>query len=280
MQFKRVYIEITNSCNLACSFCIQNSRKPRKMSVEEFSHVISQIKPYTKYVYLHVLGEPLSHPDLETFLTICKDANLQVMITTNGTLLKQKADMIANASCVRQVNISVHSFPSHQQPLYLSTIFEKAGCLAARGIHVNLRLWSLKTGELSNDTDVLLDQILTHYGKSKDDILLKRLARFDLADHIHLHFEDIFEWPALSNPYVNDHGTCLGMKTMCAILSDGRVVPCCLDSKGDITLGNIFTTPFKEIIDSQRCKDMIQGFQSRKITETLCKHCSYRLRFK
>lgn len=280
MRFKRVYIEITNTCNLSCSFCIQNSRKPKRLSIDEFTHVIHEIRPYTDYVYLHVLGEPLSHPDLETFLVICKEAKLNVMITTNGTLLSKQAEMIAQAGCVRQLNISVHSFPTHQQPQYMATIFEKAKVLASYGIHVNLRLWSLQTGELSNDTDRLLDEILNYYGKHKEDLLLKRLSRFDLDDHIHLHFEDIFEWPSLSHPYVNDHGTCLGMKTMCAILSDGTVVPCCLDSKGDIPLGNIFETAFKDIVESQRCKAMIQGFQSKKITETLCKHCSYRLRFK
>ena len=280
MRFKRVYIEITNMCNLSCCFCIQNSRKGKQMSVEEFSYVIKQLQPYTKYVYLHVLGEPLSHPHLETFLKICKDANMQVTITTNGTLLASKSSIIAKAGCVRQVNISVHSFPTHKQPAYMDTIYTHASIMAQANIHVNLRLWSLTTGELSQDTDVLLEEILTHYGKQKEEVLLKRMSRFDLADHIHLHFEDVFEWPSLHHPYVNDQGTCLGMKTMCGILSDGTVVPCCLDSKGDINLGNIFETPFKTIVESNRCQDMVTGFQRKQIMEELCKHCNYRLRFK
>ena len=111
MQFKRIYVEITNTCNLSCSFCIQNQRKPRRMSVAQFSHVIREIKPYTGHVYLHVLGEPLSHPDLKTFLQICDEQGMQVNLTTNGTLLKACRDVLIN-SRLRQVNVSLHSFPS------------------------------------------------------------------------------------------------------------------------------------------------------------------------
>ena len=89
MRLKRVYIEITNTCNLACSFCIQNQRQPRRMNIQEFTHVIQEVRSVTRHVYLHVLGEPLSHPDLPAFLQICKANDMEVILTTNGTLLKK-----------------------------------------------------------------------------------------------------------------------------------------------------------------------------------------------
>ena len=55
------YVEITNKCNLHCSFCSKLNRKLRTMSVDEFSKVIDEIKEYTDYIYLHVKGEPLLH---------------------------------------------------------------------------------------------------------------------------------------------------------------------------------------------------------------------------
>ena len=63
--------------------------------------------------------------------------------------------------------------------------------------------------------------------------------RLDVGDHLHLNLESVFQWPSLQHPYVSDYGRCLGMMQMCAILSDGTVVPCCLDSRGDAALGNI-----------------------------------------
>lgn len=278
MRFKRIYIEISNTCNLSCAFCIQNKRVSKMMNIEEFSHIIAEVRPYCDYVYLHVLGEPLSHPYLEQFLTICEQAHLEVILTTNGTLLQEKSSIL-QASSIRQLNISLHSFPHHEQPHYLEEIVVVAKELAKQQVHINYRLWSLSNGQLSEDTKKILDDILVIYGKTLEEDQIKRLTRIDLTEFIHLHFEDIFEWPSLDHPYVSDSGRCLGMKTMCGILSDGSVIPCCLDSKGDINLGNIFDIPFSKIITSPKAQQMVQAFSQNKVKEELCQHCSYRLRF-
>ena len=279
MRFKRVYIEITNTCNLACSFCIQNQRQPRRMNIQEFTHVIQEVRSVTRHVYLHVLGEPLSHPDLPAFLQICKANDMEVILTTNGTLLKKQVDALCASQCIRQLNISLHSFPQHEQPRYLETIWECAEKLAACGIHVNYRLWSIQDEKLSKETQTLLTTVVKQYQKNLEDVMIKRMHRFDLADHIHLHFENIFTWPSLMNPFVLKTGSCLGMKSMCGVLVDGTLVPCCLDSKGDIALGNLFETPLEEILSSKRCLKMLEGFQKHQVEEALCQHCTYRLRF-
>lgn len=247
------------------------------MSVEEFQIVINQIQPYTKYVYLHILGEPLSHPHLETFLTICEKANLQVNITTNGTLLARKVSKLCHPA-LRQLNVSVHSFPAHQQVNYVKEIMESADILAKHGIHVNFRLWSLTQQALSKDSQMLMKTMLDYY-QCEYPTSIKRLQRIDLQAYIHLHFEEVFTWPSLQHPYVGKQGRCLGMKQMFGILSDGRVVPCCLDSKAQCCLGNIFETPLSTILQSQRVQAIRDGFAKHKVVETLCQHCSYRLRF-
>lgn len=279
MRLKRIYIEITNTCNLTCSFCIQNQRPPRRMSVEEFHHVIKQVHPFGSYVYLHILGEPLSHPEVKKILDICADYDMQVNLTTNGTLLKSRRDILYEAVALRQVNISLHSFPQHEQEGYLQDVMEVCEELAKREIHVNYRLWSLGEQGLSKETAEVLRVVEDHYGIHVEEQLITRLQRLDLRDYLHLHFESVFTWPSLTHPYVGDTGRCLGMKTMCGILSDGRVVPCCLDSKGDCTLGNIFTTPFADILNRKQVQEIVQGFADNKIIEELCQHCSYRLRF-
>ena len=42
MKFKRIYIEITNSCNLNCSFCSKSFRDKRNMSILEFETVLKK----------------------------------------------------------------------------------------------------------------------------------------------------------------------------------------------------------------------------------------------
>lgn len=278
MKFKRIYIEITNTCNLSCQFCIQNQRVPRIMHVEEFRHVLNEIQPYTDYVYLHILGEPLSHPQIKEILQCCQERNIYVNLTTNGTLLKQQKEVLCTSG-IRQVNISLHSFPEHEQRQYLQDVLTTGELIAASGTHVNYRLWSIQeNGQLSEETMQLLHYVKEHYNVIVTEEP-KRMQRLELGDHLHLHFEDVFAWPSLEVNKISERGRCLGMKTMCGILSNGDVVPCCLDSKGDVCLGNIFKQPFLEIIQSERVKQMLEGFEKQRLVEPLCQHCGYRTRF-
>jgi len=63
--FKKVYIEITSVCNLACSFCPPTARAKGLIKVEQFNKILDEIRPHTKYIYLHVKGEPLLHPRID-----------------------------------------------------------------------------------------------------------------------------------------------------------------------------------------------------------------------
>ena len=99
-MFKKIYIEITNICNLKCKFCPETSRKKEQMELEKFEEVISKIHNHTKLVALHVKGEPLLHSKLEDILKILEKYNLKANITTNGTLIKEKIDIIKKSKAV------------------------------------------------------------------------------------------------------------------------------------------------------------------------------------
>ena len=92
--YKKAYLEITNVCNLSCAFCPKTSREPRFVSVEEFAALIEQVPPLTDYVYLHLMGEPLLHPQLGQILALCHRAGLKVSLTTNGTLLAKRQELL------------------------------------------------------------------------------------------------------------------------------------------------------------------------------------------
>lgn len=246
------------------------------MSLEEFSHILTQIKPYTSHIYLHVLGEPLSHPLLKKMLLLCETMDIQVNMTTNGTLLKQKEEVLLS-SRLRQINVSLHSFPAHHQQAYLEQVVSVCRKLAARKTYVSYRLWCMRNGKVDEETKAILIKLEKLYGIKLTQV---EKGTVRLGDYTFLHFEEVFTWPDLSNAFLGEEGTCLGMKQMCAILSDGTVVPCCLDSKGTMNLGNILTTPFQEIIEGKRAQAILDGFQKQKAREALCQKCSYRLRFK
>ena len=91
-MYSRVYVEITNICNLRCSFCHGHSRPPRQMSRDEFCRVLQQLQGKTQYVYYHLMGEPLLHPQLPEFLSLAAQEGFRSVITTNGTLLDKCGD--------------------------------------------------------------------------------------------------------------------------------------------------------------------------------------------
>lgn len=258
-RFKRVYVEITNVCNLACTFCQETKREKRFMTVEEFTHVIDEIKPYSKYIYLHVKGEPLLHPQLEKILEICEHNDITVNITTNGTLVKEKLDILTSHK-IHQINISVHSADDNSNIDVEDYIEDLFYCCDEINTHtqteISLRLWNTKESpEL--------------FGKSNCRI----------REHLHVNVQSPFEWPDINNEYRCKEGFCQGLRTHIGILCDGTVVPCCLDGNGVIALGNIFSSHMSDILITKRTNDIIKGFRDRKVSEELCVHCSFKERF-
>ena len=131
-MFKKIYIEITNNCNLDCSFCIKNKRSKKFMTLDEYSKVLENIKPYTKYVYLHLMGEPLLHPKINEIIDMTSDIEFNVNITTNGYLINR---VVSNKN-IRQINVSLHSFDDKYKinlDDYLNKVFDACEILNNNG---------------------------------------------------------------------------------------------------------------------------------------------------
>ena len=109
-MLKKAYIEITNRCNLRCSFCPGTKRVPRTMPPAEFDLVLERLTGQVEYVYLHVMGEPLSHPQLAELLALAAARERKVCITTNGTLLQKRSDELLAAESLHKISVSLHSF--------------------------------------------------------------------------------------------------------------------------------------------------------------------------
>lgn len=284
MRFKRVYVEISNICNLSCSFCSPLCREKRVMTVDEFLHIAQEISPYTGFIYFHVKGEPLMHPYLKEFLDIAQSYGLRVNITTNGTLLKKNQDLLLNHAAIRQVNISLHSFTAQDDMNngeYIKNAVEFSQLANEKNIYVVLRLWNLDENNIiSKESLDIMDTIEATYPQEKPIInSMGGRQSVKLAKNVFIGWEQEFVWPSLSNEFVSDTGFCYGMRHQIAILVDGRVVPCCLDSNGQATLGNIYHRSFSDIIQTKAAKDIRHGFENRLAVNPLCKHCSFRTKF-
>ena len=289
IKFDRIYIEITNICNLSCDFCpsgagLHSAVVKRRMTPREFEHIIFQIKPYTKEIYLHVMGEPLTHPQLEEILHICAKNDMITNITTNGTLIGEKNDILLNAKNLRTINISLHSFKGSFEKfnLYLNDIFQFIEkMLINTGTTCKLRIWNIK----SEDSESELNQYIFSKLEEKFDLPFElknectKLEGIRLGKRVFLSQAERFSWPSLEGEEYEGKAFCLGLRKQAAILADGRVVPCCLDGQGIMELGNIFHEGFKEILKGKRAGNIYNGYSQRCASEELCRKCSYRLKF-
>lgn len=284
--FKRVYIEITNRCNLSCTFCPKTQRVLGDMHLDQFTHVLDQAMQFTKYIYLHVKGEPLLHPELEAMLEECRKRQLLVTITTNGTLLKRRLHLLAQAGCIRQINISLHSLdanPGYDFSHYLTDIIDSVTFLSEHtNINSSIRIWNVSDFDMEQKTKTAhMIARLEHAFSVRitPEIIFLGKHGLTLRPGIFLNMDHPFEWPDLNNSYCQTIGTCYGLRQQFAVLYDGTVIPCCLDGEGVVNLGNIFQQDLKSILSSQRVQNIVKGFQNRSAMEQLCMHCSYKDRF-
>ena len=274
-MYNKVYVEITNICNMNCSFCHGHKRAPRQMSIEEFSLILGKLKEQTKYIYYHLMGEPLTHPQLPEFIKLAGERGYKSIITTNGTLLKKRGKELITAG-VHKVNISLHSFEDGTDEDYANYVYELAVFAKDAAIKetiVVFRLWNkgFDGGRNENAINLLKKYI------SGDWVENTRGIR--ICDKIYLEWGERFEWPDSNAEIKGNKYFCYGLKDQFGILSDGTVVPCCLDSDGIINLGNIFNEDIKTILDSERASNMVEGFKCGKASEDLCKRCGYAQRF-
>lgn len=294
MRFNRVYIEVSNICNLQCHFCPEVERANQILSKENFEEILRQVKPYTDQVCLHVMGEPLAHPDFASFVDLCSAAELQVQITTNATLLKPQNVEALLSKAVRQVNISLQSFAANLKSddyfekleRYLNSIFQfvDRACKERPDLYVQFRLWNQGAVESDLESKVNLEMLKRIEEKFQvqvdfSKINLRFKKSYPLGQKFSIQFDSRFRWPNMNDEILSDIGFCHALTSHIAIHADGKVVPCCLDKEAKIELGNIFETKFSEILASERLQNMKKAFAKGIACETLCQRCDFIQRF-
>lgn len=281
-KLKKAYLEVTNMCNLSCAFCPGTRREHNFLTPEQFRLLAGRLRPHTQYLYLHLMGEPLLHPNLEQLLSCADELDFRVMITTNGTLLPKRDALLCACGAVHKVSVSLHCFEGNAWEAGLSSYLD--GCIrfakrcAGSGKRCALRLWNLDGGT-------------THGANRQNGFILSRLRQAfpgpweegwqgtTLAPRVYLEWGERFEWPDLNAPEGNCAGFCYGLRDHVGVLCDGTVVPCCLDHEGDVPLGSLYQQTLEDILNSPRARAIYDGFSSGRAVEELCRRCGYRRRF-
>ena len=275
-RFRKIYLEISNICNLKCNFCPGTKRKPMVMTEDAFSSLMPKLSPWSDYLYFHLMGEPLCHPQLKSFLQIASDSGFRIILTTNGTLLQKQQEVLLNAPALHKVNISLHAFEANDLCIPFSEYLQQ--CFAfGQAVHgrflVVYRLWNHGGAEALNES------ILAAMEKVFPKPWKEERKGIRISHRVYLEYGDKFDWPDLNAEDGGDSVFCYGLRDQIGVLCDGTVVPCCLDHEGDIPLGNLYEEDLETILESPRAHALYTGFQKKKAAEELCRKCGYARRF-
>ncbi|MCR4951858.1 MAG: SPASM domain-containing protein [Solobacterium sp.] len=276
-MIKRIYIEITNLCNLRCSFCRKSRKPPRSLSLQEFEQIIRQVREYTDYIYLHVQGEPLLHPAFSRIMDLCDASGMQVQLVTNGSLLNRFPDLLSHCS-LRKLSVSLQSlaFQNTDIDSYMDTVL--ALCSTAskqKRPFMELRFWRDDQSE-----EPVIRKAFARIEEHCEFQPAGRKNSLSIMPGVYVTYANSFDWPDPDEPEQSDSGYCLGGIEQLAVLSDGTVVPCCLDCDGVIAFGNILQEPLSSILSGERYRKFAEGIMNRKLTEHLCRSCTFRTRFR
>ena len=275
-MLKRVYLEITNVCNLACSFCPGTTRPARFLNEADFDRLLEKLRGETQYLYFHLMGEPLLHPSLGHFLARAGEEGFRVILTTNGTLLAERAETLLAAPALYKLNLSLQSFEANEGgdiESYVNQCAAFAERAAAAGKICELRLWN-RGGRESRNGEIL-SLLRARFPQPWE----KSPRSVRLADRVFLAEDDMFDWPDPGAPDRGESCFCYGLRDQVGVLVDGTLVPCCLDHNGDLPLGNLFEQTLDEIMSTERAQLIRSGFSGRKAVEGLCRRCGYAKRF-
>jgi len=287
MKFYRIYIELTNICGLRCSFCPTKNRPSNTMELDFFESTIKQVKTFTNEIACHVVGDPLTLSNLSDYLDIIYKYKMKAVLTTSGYFMKKHNEETLFHPAVKQINISLNAFNKNDTSItfeqYMKPILKlcKNKVEQKRELFINLRMWNLDEIMSEKKFNQKLFKKLSstfNIDLELNDLNPKEKKSLRLDHKVLLHFDNYFEWPSLENKNYG-HGTCQGLNSHIGILSNGEVIPCCLDSEAIMKLGDLHEKSFKEIVYGKRATDMIEGFKKSICTEEMCLKCSYKERF-
>lgn len=270
-MISRCYLEITNICNLNCLFCPKTERAKHRLTMEEFELLTDKLQGHIQFLYFHLMGEPFLHALLPEFIRIARRKGFVPVLTTNGTLLSEAAEVID--ACPHKIQISLHSHEGNgkddaEQYIYNVMCFAKEA--ASKGTIVVLRLWNQGGYDCTNER--IIELVTRHQPQP----WVARHDGWKLTKNLYIEYDRMFEWPDEErDEYKEENVFCYALRNQIGVLVNGDVVPCCLDHAGELVLGNLFERSLDEILASPRAKAIYDGFTNHVAVEPLCRRCGY-----
>ncbi len=111
-RFRNLRVSLTAACNYACTYCVPDGKRlqaaAHELSADELIYAVRLLVDAAGIEQLRITGgEPLLSPKFDTLLpAVMKLGLADVSVTTNGQLIRRKADLIVDSG-LRRINVSL-----------------------------------------------------------------------------------------------------------------------------------------------------------------------------
>lgn len=269
-RFKKAYVEISDICGLSCSFCPSIKGKRGAMDLDLFEKICFELAGKCDRIALHLLGDPLKNPLLLQYLSIASRFNHQIEIVTSGFYLEKWDLKRLLSDPIVQFNLSLSAYTDPNNPKK-ETYLQK--CLDLARLHQELQtscFLNLRMHKSRLDHD-----LASEICKAFDIPYEFDKNRIRLGKYLFLTLSKDFSWIDPLSKAFNQQKICYGLISQIGFLSDGRVVPCCIDCEGRIELGDIKMQSLNEILSSSLARNIYDGFQKGIAYHLQCQICTY-----
>ncbi len=271
-----INLEPTGFCNLHCKVCsYKQDRGKGYISLELAERAIENAAQFgVCEVRFFLAGEPLFHPHLGEMIAYAQKHGLRTMVHTNATILDQRRSEQLLESQLDALSLS---FDGESAPEYESV---RLGSQFEPTLQNILQFLELKRARTQKLPHVTLQVIKLYRGNSGMPRLSPEFKRrFDGLPVDRFLVLHPFAWPGQEpgdfvRPIGKKYFPCPLLWQSLSITWDGRILGCCGDLNGIITLGDIRQQSLEEIWNGPAMIGMRRQHvlgQHRSIP--LCRHC-------
>lgn len=265
---REVSIETFTQCNARCTFCPYPdlTRKGNKMSDELLDKLVRELARMPKPICVSPfkVNEPLLD---KRFIPLCQRINREaprtmLRIFSNGSpLTKDKVAEIAKLKNVIHLWISLNSHIPEEYERLMGLKFERTAA--------NLDYLHECVGKYQFPHPVVLSCV----GFPNEPFRRYCFDRWPLFESWALKKD---AWIDYTDPQVTEipDEPCIRWFEL-SILSDGKVSLCCMDGKGEFTIGDVNNQTMLEVYNAPYWRERREKLLSRKHAPDPCNRCSY-----
>ena len=271
-EYEKIQIPLTNECHLRCSFCL-NSKKEQSNIYKISSAMVKKYLVFAREYNCYevefgiLIGEPFLYP-LEEWKKILKFTKIighkKVSFFTSGIVYREDFLNFLNEITEEKFEIDI------KLSLYADTQEDFIKRCGPKDLDTNESFSNIERN--INFINNLKNKFFTVSVENRTEKInnnsLSKLITSDQRGHD-------FKWSLKASEKEvhrpERQGRCYWLDKDLGIDKDSNLIACAwLDNKSTLSLGNIFTTPIKEL--RKRHQSIIEK-QDNNIFSGICAHC-------